>query len=98
MFTNLNGNRMGVRVEGVGDKKAGNCIHVGVRYKCGVSALIAQRRVLKNTGVDRGKTISAWSETSGDRCSESPGKQVAPLVTACLLIIASPCGRSRVLF
>ena len=98
MLTNFNGNRMGVRAEGVADKKAGNCIHGGVRYKCGVSALSAQRWVLKNTGVDRGKTVSVWSETSVDRCSESPGKQVAPLVTVCLLIIASPCGRSRVLF
>lgn len=47
---------MGIRVEGVGDKKkAGNCVHVGVQYKCGISSLIAQRWVLKNTGVDRGK-------------------------------------------
>lgn len=98
MFMNLNGNRMGVRVEGVGDKKAGNCIHVGVQYKCGVSALIAQRWVLKNTGVDRGKNISVWSETLVDRCSDSLGKQVARLVTVCLLIIASPCGRSHALF
>lgn len=61
---------MGIRVEGVGDKKkAGNCVHVGVRYKCGIFISNCPEMGSQKHWSGQRKKISAWPKISVDSCS-----------------------------
>lgn len=98
MFTNFNGNRMGVRGEGTGDK---NLVTVYMRESgTGVAFClsIAQRWDRKNTEVDRRTKFSAWQKALTDGCSAGLLPADRHVTTVCLLIAARPGGKASTLF
>lgn len=99
MFTNLNGNRMPIHVEASGDKKLVTvCMHESDTGAVSpVSHCPAMGPLERQSGWGN-KTLRMARKLSTDRCLVDPGLQACHVSLVCLLIIASPGGKSSTLF
>lgn len=98
MFTNLNGNRMAIRGEDIGDKKLVTVCTHGSGTGAASPLSHCPEMGLQERQVDRGKKLSAWQEILTDRWSAGPRPTGCHVSLVCLLITASPGGKASTLF